>query len=118
MTYGPQFHVCQEAISEMESELGVTIELIDLMTLFPFDLETIAKSVTKTGRLLISHEGPKHNSLSSEIASQVMESCFYSLVSPIERVCGLDTPFPLSLEHLYLPNKIKLKDSIKRLLEN
>jgi 2-oxoisovalerate dehydrogenase E1 component beta subunit len=67
---------------------------------------------------LITHEAPKHNSLSSEIASQVMESCFYSLVSPIERVCGLDTPFPLSLEPLYLPSKFKVKDALKRLLEN
>ena len=47
-----------------------------------------------------------------------MENCFYNLVSPIERVCGLDTPFPLSLEPLYLPNKFKLIDAIKRLMEN
>jgi 2-oxoisovalerate dehydrogenase E1 component beta subunit len=69
VTYGPQFHVCIEAVSEIEAELNVSIEVIDLMTLFPFDLNTIAESVTKTGRLLITHEGPKHNSLSSEIAS-------------------------------------------------
>ena len=60
---------------------------------------------------------PRGNGIGSEVASVVQERCFYSLESPIERVCGLDTPFPLTTEPLYLPGKFKLVQAIKRSLE-
>lgn len=92
--------------------------MIDLQTIYPFDIETIAKSVSKTGRLIISHEAVKGNGLASEISSQVVERCFYKLEAPIERVCGYDTPFMLSLEKYYLPNKLKVLDAFERVFEN
>ena len=69
VTYGAQFSVVESAIKEYEEKTGVSIELIDLQTIYPFDVETIEKSVNKTGRLMISHEAVKGNGIASEIAS-------------------------------------------------
>lgn len=104
-------------MEKFEKKTGCSIELIDLQTVYPFDAETIAQSVNKTGRLVISHEGVKGNGLAGEIASQIMERCFFKLEAPIERVCGYDTPFMLSLEHLYLPNELKVLDALERVME-
>ena len=69
VSYGAQFHIAEAAAKEFEEKNNVSIELIDLQTLYPFDIETIAKSVEKTGRLLITHEAPKGNGLGSELSS-------------------------------------------------
>ena len=107
-----------DAIEEVKkTHPDVSIEVVDLQTVYPIDFETIVESVNKTGRCIVSHEGPRGNGIGSEVASVVQERCFYSLESPIERVCGLDTPFPLTTEPLYLPGKFKLVQAIKRSLE-
>lgn len=79
VTYGAQFHVCDQAIKEFEKKTGASVELIDLQTVYPFDEETIVKSVKKTGRLVVSHEGVKGNGIGSELVSRVMEKCFWNL---------------------------------------
>lgn len=58
----------------------------------------MTKSVMKTGRLLVSHEAPKTGGFAAEITATVQEECFLSLESPVARVCGYDTPFPLAYE--------------------
>lgn len=62
---------------------GVSCEIIDLQTLYPFDSETIAQSVNKTGRLIISHEAPISSGLGAEIAAKIQEKCFLKLVKKI-----------------------------------
>ena len=116
VTYGAQFHIIEEAVKEYEDKNDCNIEIVDLQTVYPIDFETIFESVRKTGRCIISHEGPLGNGIGSEVASQVQENCFFSLEAPVKRVCGLDTPFPLTLEPFYLPNKFKILQAIKETL--
>lgn len=131
---------------DMVAAEGVSCELIDLRTLLPWDFETVAASVTKTGRLLISHEvwlvlcirnkavqtrhiddrvrsvpfphmqAPITGGFAAEIAATVQKRCFLSLEAPIARVCGYDTPFPLVFEKLYVPDVYKCVDAIKELV--
>ena len=73
--------------------------------------------MTKTGRLLVSHEAPLTGGFAGEIAATIQELCFLSLEAPIVRVTGLDTPFPLMLEKQYLPDHLKIFETIKASLE-
>lgn len=85
------------------------LEIIDLRTLSPFDIDTIINSVKKTGRALVVHEAPKTLGLGAEIVAQINEKALLSLEAPVFRVTGFDTIFPLAkLENHYLPtNRIK-----------
>ncbi|KAK6027090.1 Transketolase, pyridine binding domain protein [Ostertagia ostertagi] len=71
-------------------------------------------SVEKTGRLIVTHEAPITSGFGAEIAAAIQRRCFLHLESPIERVCGFDTPFPHVFEPFYLPTKWRLFDAIKR----
>jgi 2-oxoisovalerate dehydrogenase E1 component beta subunit len=93
--WGAQLMVIQEAITMAEEKLGISCELIDLMTISPWDIPTVEQSVKKTKRLLISHEAPKTGGFAGEIAAEIQQRCFLHLEAPIARVCGYDTPFPL-----------------------
>ena len=85
------------------------LEIIDLRTLSPFDIDAIITSVKKTGRALVVHEAPKTLGLGAEIVAQINEKALLSLEAPVFRVTGFDTIFPLAkLENYYLPtNRIK-----------
>jgi pyruvate dehydrogenase E1 component beta subunit len=89
--------------AEEAAKAGIDCEVIDPRTLWPLDLETIVKSVEKTGRLVVVHEAPKACGLGAEILQLVSEKCFSSLLAPPSRVTGFDTPFPYTLENEYLP---------------
>jgi 2-oxoisovalerate dehydrogenase E1 component beta subunit len=94
-----------EAISaaEQAAEQGIECEIVDLRTLWPLDVETIANSVKKTGRVIVVHEAPKTCGFGAELVALVNEHCFTSLEAPPVRVTGFDTPFPYTLEMDYLP---------------
>jgi len=98
----------------MAKEIGVSCEIIDLRSIIPWDEETIIKSVKKTGRCLISHEAPLTCGFGSEIAATVQKKCFLYLESPISRVCGYDTPFPMIHEKFYLPDSLRIFEEIKK----
>ena len=110
--YGSQLHVIKKA-AEAASKLGISVEVIDLRSLLPWDEETVADSVRKTGRLIVSHEAPITGGFAAEIASKIQQNCFLSLEAPIRRVCGYDTPFPLVFEKVYVPDHLKLLEAIK-----
>ena len=99
--------------AELAADQGISCEVIDLRTLLPWDRETVAHSVSKTGRLLISHEAPLTGGFAGEIAATIQQLCFLNLEAPIARVAGLDTPFPLAHEKYYLPDKLKIFEAIK-----
>ena len=99
--------------AELASAEGISCEVIDLCTLLPWDRETVARSVSKTGRLLISHEAPLTGGFAGEIAATIQEHCFLSLEAPIGRVTGLDTPLSLVHEKLYMPDHLKVFEAIK-----
>ena len=91
------------AAAEKAAEQGVECEIVDLRTLWPVDIDTIAASVEKTGRVVIVHEAPKTCGFGAELVALINERCFLSLEAPPVRVAGFDTPFPYTLEMDYLP---------------
>ncbi len=108
---------CLKAAEELEKE-GISVEVIDLRTLAPLDIDTIVNSVKKTHRLVIAHEAWKTGGFAGEIAAQVMEKAFDYLDAPVCRVCGADVPMPKApnLEKLAIPNKDTIKKAVKELL--
>jgi len=110
--WGAQCHVLAAAAEMAKEKDAIHCEVVDLQTLLPWDIDTIEKSVKKTGRLIVSHEAPQTGGFASEICTAVQERCLLHLEAPIRRVCGMDTPFPLVLEKAYLPNKFKVYDAI------
>jgi 2-oxoisovalerate dehydrogenase E1 component beta subunit len=114
--YGPMVKTCLEAATAAEEE-GRSLEVIDLRTLSPLDMETVEASARKTGRLVVVHEAPVFMGLGSELASRVTERCFYSLEAPVLRVGGFDTPYPPSrVEEEYLPDLDRVLDAVDRSL--
>ncbi|MBN26156.1 MAG: alpha-ketoacid dehydrogenase subunit beta [Alteromonadaceae bacterium] len=113
LAWGAQVEVIEKA-AEMAEKDGISCEIIDLRSILPWDAETVSESVKKTGRLLINHEAPQTGGFASEISATVQERCFLYLESPITRVCGLDTPYPLAHEKEYMPDHLKTYEAIKR----
>lgn len=112
-SYGAMLHIALSAAKEVERE-GITVEVIDLRTLMPYDGELILKSVEKTGRPIIVHEAPKICGFGAEISAFIAERAILKLQAPILRVTGYDTPFPLVHEKYYLPNRQRIIDAIKK----
>jgi 2-oxoisovalerate dehydrogenase E1 component beta subunit len=113
LAWGAQVEVIEKA-AEMAEKDGISCEIIDLRSILPWDAETVSESVKKTGRLLINHEAPQTGGFASEISATVQERCFLYLESPITRLCGLDTPYPLAHEKEYMPDHLKTYEAIKR----
>jgi len=95
ITYGGMVQICERAADHVDNE-GVQAEVIDLRTVWPFDIDAIIESVNKTGRLIIVHEAPRSFGVGAEIAALVAERCLLSLQAPIKRVTGYDIVPPLS----------------------
>lgn len=113
ITYGTMCFVAEAAVAET----GADAEIIDLRTLLPLDIETIAASVGKTGRCMVLHEATLTSGYGAELVAQIQERCFYSLEAPIERVAGWDTPYPHAQEWDYFPGPARVGRALKSLLE-
>lgn len=113
--WGAQHHQNKEAAEALAQE-GISVEVINLRTLNPLDENTIMTSVQKTRRCVVAHEAPYTMGFGAEIAATVMEKCFLNLEAPVVRCCGLDTPFPHTLEHEYLPDAYKVKQALLQTL--
>lgn len=110
IAWGAMVSDCLEAIDRLEE---ASIELIDLRTIYPVDVETIAGSVTKTGRAVVVHEAPKTAGFGAEISALIQEHCFLSLEAPVQRVTGFDTAMPYyKLEKQYLPDVERISRAI------
>lgn len=114
--WGTQVHVLREVAEYAKKKLNVNCEVIDLVSILPWDVETVCNSVKKTGRCLIAHEAPITNGFGAELAATIQEECFLHLEAPINRVCGWDTPFPHVFETFYLPDKYRCLEGIKKLI--
>jgi 2-oxoisovalerate dehydrogenase E1 component beta subunit len=114
-TYGAMTYVALEA-AELASKEGYDVEIIDLRTLIPLDIYTIIDSIKKTGRAIILHEAPKTLGFGAEISALISEKAIEYLKAPIIRVTGFDTPFPYTLENLYLPNSYRVLKAIKHVM--
>ncbi|BAL98102.1 MULTISPECIES: alpha-ketoacid dehydrogenase subunit beta [Caldilinea] len=111
-------HEALAAAAELEAE-GISVEVIDLRTIRPYDEETILASVRKTGRAVVANEAPKIGGLASELSALISETCFYDLKAPVVRVAGRDAPIPFSLvlEKYILPDKEKVIEGIRKVME-
>ncbi len=116
IAYGAMVPVIEEAAAKAEAE-GISVEVIDMRTLLPFDVETLVESVKKTGRAVVVHEAPKTCGYGAELASSIYGRALEYLEAPIGRVTGFDIPFPFSLEHEYLPNADRTLGAIRKTLE-
>ena len=112
VSWGASVVQCMQAIEASEH----SIELIDLRTLYPFDMDAIEASVKKTGRCVIVHEAPKTGGFGGEIAARIMERCFLHLEAPVQRVAGFDTTMPYyKLELDYLPDTKRIGKAIEEI---
>jgi len=115
LAWGAMVHTCLEA-AEQGAQIGYDLEVIDLRTLLPFDVEAILTSVQKTGRVVIVHEAPRTCGFGAELAATIQERAILHLEAPILRVTGFDTPFPYTLEHEYLPDAARILDAVERVV--
>lgn len=113
LAYGTMVHV---AIAAAE-ETGVDAEVIDLRTLSPLDLDSIVRSVSRTGRCMVLHEATLTSGFGAELAALVQEHCFYHLEAPVSRVAGWDTPYPHAQEWDYFPGPVRVGRAIRELME-
>ncbi len=112
ITWGAMVFQCLEAMDHLPED--VSVELIDLRTIYPIDIDTIAQSVNKTGRAVVVHEAPLTAGLGAEISSLIQEHCFLHLEAPVQRVTGFDTVMPYyKLEKEYLPDPNRIQMSIR-----
>jgi len=122
LCYGPMVRTgLESALAAREggpNHHGHSIEVVDVRSLSPLDMETITASVRRTGRCVVAHEAPVYAGLGAEIAARVTEQCFYHLEAPVLRVGGFATPYPPSrLEDHYLPDLDRVLDAVDRTLE-
>ncbi len=109
----------REVLNAAEQLKGdkIELEIIDLRTISPIDIDTIIASIRKTGRGVIVHEAPKTCGLGAEIIALINEKALLSLQAPVERVTGFDIPVPLlKTEHYYLPNPKRIVMAVKKVM--
>ncbi|MEJ2716906.1 MAG: alpha-ketoacid dehydrogenase subunit beta [Deltaproteobacteria bacterium] len=117
VTYGGMVQICERAAQHVADE-GVDAEVVDLRTVWPFDIDAITKSVNKTGRLVIVHEAPRSFGVGAEIAALVGERCLLSLLAPIKRVTGYSIIPPLAkLEPYNYPDPDRVIRAIHETME-
>jgi len=112
ITYGGMVSICEKAAQHVASE-GVEAEVLDLRTVWPFDVDAIVQSVNKTGRAVIVHEAPRSFGVGAEIAATIAERCLLSLLAPVKRVTGYDIIPPLArLEEYNYPDSDRVVRAI------
>jgi pyruvate dehydrogenase E1 component beta subunit len=114
IAYGAMMRPTLEAADDLADIHGVSVEVIDLLSISPMDTETIAESVTKTGRCVIVHEGPRTCGIAAEIVARLNEHAFEHLIAPPRRVTGYDTHFPyFQTEEHYLPDPDTIIEAVR-----
>ncbi|KAI1387507.1 thiamine diphosphate-binding protein [Hypoxylon trugodes] len=119
ISYGQPLYTCNAALQKAEEDLGISIELIDLRTIYPWDKECIFKSVRKTGRCMVVHESMVNAGVGAEVAAAIQEDpdTFIRLEAPVSRVAGWSIFTPLMFEKFNIPDVARVYDGIKKLLE-
>jgi pyruvate/2-oxoglutarate/acetoin dehydrogenase E1 component len=116
ITYGILVQRALELADEFAAK-GISLEIIDLRTIVPYDRELIFSSVKKTGKVLVLHEDMRFMGFGAEIASEIAENCFSYLDAPIMRLAAKDAPVPYNwdLEDEILPNVEGIRSAINEL---
>jgi 2-oxoisovalerate dehydrogenase E1 component beta subunit len=117
LAYGPTVKTALKAAEAAANE-GKSLEVIDLRTLSPLDMQPVFESVRRTGRAVVTHEAHVNLGMGAELSARITEECFYSLEAPVLRVGGFDTPYPPSrIEEEWLPDLDRVLDAVDRSLE-
>ena len=121
VTYGPLVATAIDAAAAAAAGSGggdadaVSIEVIDLRSLAPVDVDTVVASVAKTGRLVIAHEAQRTGGIGADLAAELTDRCFYHLEAAPQRVTGFDIPYPASRhEEHFLPDLDRILDAVDR----
>ena len=119
ITYGVGLFKALNAADKLSKD-GIETEVVDLRTLRPMDDETFLASVAGTHRALIVDEGWRSGGISAEISARIMESAFYDLDAPVERLCGVEVPMPYAehLERAALPQTEDIISTVKRMVKS
>ena len=116
--YGAMVPVALEAAKQAQKESGTSVEVIDLRTIWPLDEDAIVASVEKTGRPIVVHEAPRAGGVGAEVTAIINDRCLYSLLKPVGRVTGYDTPYPVpGQEDYYLPTAPKVLTALRQVME-
>ncbi|KPI40165.1 2-oxoisovalerate dehydrogenase subunit beta, mitochondrial [Cyphellophora attinorum] len=117
ISYGQPMYLCGAAIDALEKEIkGLNIELVDLRAIYPWDRETVLKSVNKTGRAVVVHESMLNAGVGAEVAASIQEGAFLRLEAPVARVTGWSVHSGLIFEKFNVPDIVRIYDAIKRTL--
>jgi 2-oxoisovalerate dehydrogenase E1 component beta subunit len=118
ITYGAMVWTALDAARELEKE-GLSMEVVDLRSLLPYDEETVLASVRKCNKVILLHEDTRIGGMAGELAALIAEEAFEDLDGPIVRITAPDTPVPFSppLEDYFLPNAQKVVDAARKLAE-
>lgn len=112
--WGAQVRTVKEAAAKLEAEKAADVEVVDVRTLAPLDIDTVVSSVRKTGRAVVVHEAPRTCGFGAEISAVIMERAVLYLSSPVLRVTGFDTVPPLAkLEDYYQPDVDAVVEAVK-----
>ena len=115
VTWGASVFQALEAMDHLPDD--VSVELIDLRSIQPFDMDTVAESVRKTGRCVVAHEAPLTCGFGAELSARIQEECFLHLEAPVQRVAGFDTIMPYyKLELNYLPDADRIGKGVRECL--
>lgn len=117
ISYGAMMRPVVEAAEDLEEKDGVSVEVIDLLTVSPIDTETVTASASKTGRVVVVHEGPRRCGVAAEIVARIVEKSLMHLEAPVRRVTGFDTQFPyFARERAFLPNAERIAHAAREVL--
>lgn len=116
LSYGMMVHTAKKAADELEKQ-GVNVEVIDLRTLLPLDIDTIVASIKKTNRCIVVQEAQKTSGAAAEIIAQINEHAILHLEAPVLRVAGPDTVYPFAqIEDQWLPNQARIITAVNNVL--
>jgi 2-oxoisovalerate dehydrogenase E1 component beta subunit len=119
VAYGLMHHYCVEAAERLSSE-GIEVEVIDLRSIYPLDMDTVLESVGKTNKVMVVYEDNKFLGAGAEVAAQIAENAMFELDGPIVRIGGPHVPampFAPTLEHWFLPDADRLEQEMRKLAE-
>ncbi len=115
LCWGAMVGVAEKA-AEMAAERGWSVQVLDLRTLSPLDEEAVVEAARRTGRVVILHEAPRTGGFGGELAAIVADRAIEHLRAPVVRVTGFDTPFPYTLEHIYMPDAKRTFAAVERVM--
>jgi len=117
ISYGAMMRPTLEAAEALEENDGVSVEVVDLLTVKPLDTETFTNSVAKTGRAVVVHEGPRTCGVGAEVVARIVDKALMHLQAPIRRVTGYDVQFPyFARERAYLPHAERIAHAAREVL--